>query len=227
MRRLAATVALALVAAAVLGCTGGDDDDAPATATATSTSGTAAVATAATAATAASATVTATAPTPATATAASATATSSTAAQTRAQAPATGAGGDGVPHSFATFEAALPAPGLVLTDEFEPECAGASIEPIVFVGPDSGSNARYAVWALWVYADGDALRAEWAIGADFRVTPLLEDCEPPNGFVYWNENVLVWFAGLYGSEVAPGSLPAAADEVRSHPVVQAFLGLTP
>ena len=133
---------------------------------------------------------------------------------------------DGDPFSLDDFESALPAPGLAFSDEFEPVCPGASAEPIVFTGPGVGLDEQHAVWVLWIYADRDAFKADWTVGEDFRVRPLLDGCEPPNGFVYWHENLILWFAGFYGADVAPGSLPATAEEVRSHPVVQAFLELT-
>ena len=211
MRRTAATVALALAGALVLGCIGGGSDDEPA-ATAT--------------ATAPAATTATPSPSPTGPPGPAAGATPTTTA-TPTREPTRVAGTiEGVPFSLDDFESAVPSPGLVPSDEFEPVCPGASAQPVVFTGPDGAQGERHAVWVIWVYADHDAFEAEWSVGEDFRVGPLLDGCEPPNGFVYWHENLLLWFAGYYGSEVAPGSLPATAAEVREHPVVRAFLGLT-
>ena len=217
MRRLAvgAVALLALVSVSVLGCSGGDSDDTAPAATLTATQ---AVTTSTQPPATPSATPAAPAPAPATA----------TPTPTPARAPGTTGTVvvEGNPFSLEDFESALPSPGLVFSDEFEPVCPGASGEPIVFTGSGAGMDAKHAVWVLWIYADRDAFEADWAVGEDFRVRPLLDGCEPPNGFVYWHENLILWFAGFYGSEVAPGSLPATAEEVRSHPVVQAFLELT-
>lgn len=214
MSRLAATVAVALAAAVVLGCIGADSDDVEPTATATATPPAAATATPSPTPTGPPGPAAASTPT-------------TTATTTPTPAPTRAAGTiDGDPFSLDDFESALPSPGLAPSDEFEAACLGASAEPVVFTGPDGASSERHAVWVIWVYADRDAFKADWAVGEDFRVSPLLDGCEPPNGFVYWNENLLLWFAGFYGSEVALGSLPATAAEIREHPVVRTFLELT-
>ena len=202
---------LALVSASLLGCFGGDSGETPPATTPTATQ--------------AVTTSTRTVTTPSATPAAPATATA-TPTPARAPGTASAAVADGDPFSIEDFESALPAPGLMLSDEFEPVCPGASGEPIVFTVPGVGLDEQHAVWVLWIYADRDAFDGDWAVGEDFRVRPLLDGCEPPNGFVYWHENLILWFAGLYGSEVAPGSLPATAEDVRSHPVVRTFLELT-
>lgn len=216
MRRRATTLALALAGVVLAGCLGVGSDDTEPTPTAT--------------ATAAAVTTPPPTPSPTSPPGPAATATSpatSTPTPSPTRAPTDGgASSEGDPFSLADFEAALPSPGLALSDEFEPACPGASTAPVVFTGPDGSSGEQHAVWVLWVYADRDAFEADWTVGDDFRVRSLLDGCEPPNGFVYWHENLVLWFAGFYGSEVAPGSLPAAADEVRSHPVVRTFLELT-
>ncbi|MYD65740.1 MAG: hypothetical protein F4X26_07165 [Chloroflexi bacterium] len=212
MTRLVAAVVLALAGALALACIGGGSDDAEPTATATTT-------------TQATATATPT-PSPTGPPGPAAGATPTTTATPTPTPTRVAESIDGDPFSLDDFESALPSPGLALSDEFEAACPGASAQPVVFAGPDGGSSERHAVWVLWVYADRDAFQAEWSVGEDFRVSPLLDGCAPPNGFVYWHENLLLWFAGFYGSEVAPGSLPATAAEVREHPVVRTFLGLT-
>ncbi|MDE2695833.1 MAG: hypothetical protein OXH97_04875 [Chloroflexota bacterium] len=212
MRRLAATVLLALAVAVLVGClgVGSDDDGLEPTATAT-----------------APATTTPT-PTPSpTGPPGPAAAATPTPTATPDPTPTRVAGSiDGDPFSLEDFESALPSPGIKLSDEFEPVCPGASAQPVVFTGPDGASVEKHAVWVLWVYTDHHAFEADWSVGEDFRVRPLLGGCEPPNGFVYWHENLVLWFAGFYGSDVAPGSLPATADEIREHTVVSTFLELT-
>ncbi|MYE32133.1 MAG: hypothetical protein F4X80_05680 [Chloroflexi bacterium] len=211
MRRVAATVALVLAGAVLVGCLGiGYDEEPTPTATATAP------------------VTTSPTPTPSpTGPPGPAAEATPTPTATLAPTPTRVAGSiDGDPFSLEDFESALPSPGLDLSDEFEPVCPGASTPPVVFTGPDGGSGEKHAVWVLWVYADHDAFEADWSVGEDFRVRPLLDGCEPPNGFVYWHENLVLWFVGFYGSDVAPGSLPATADEIREHPVVRTFLELT-
>lgn len=113
----------------------------------------------------------------------------------------------------------------MLTDAYEPVCPGSSVEPIVFAGTDSEDGERFAVWAFWPYPDREAFWEEWNINAEGRAEPLLDGCEPPNGYVYFNRGLLIWFVGFYGSGVEPGSPPTSRAEIRGHPVIQAFLGL--
>ncbi len=209
MRRRAVAAVLMLGAAVTLGCFGDGSNDEEPTPTATT------------------AARPATTPAPAASPTGQPSATSTVApAPTRAQGTVGGTEIEGDPFSSGDLEAALPSPGMALSDEFEPECPGASAPSVVFTGPDGASSEKHAVWVLWVYPGREAFEADWAVGEDFRVRSLLDGCEPPNGFVYWHENLLLWFAGYYGSEVAPGTLPATGDEIRGHPVVRTFLGLT-
>ena len=215
MSRRAVAVVLMLVAAVTLGCFGGGSNDEEPTPTAT-TSGRPVTTPTPSASPTGQPSPTAQ-PSPA-----------ATAASAPTSAPRTG-GGTGIqgdPFSSGDLGTALPSPGMALSDEFEPECPGASAPSVVFTGPDGASGEKHAVWVLWVYPDPDAFEADWAVGEDFRIRSLLDGCEPPNGFVYWHENLVLWFAGYYGSDVAPGSLPATSDEIRDHPVVRAFLELT-
>ena len=97
------------------------------------------------------------------------------------------------------------------------------MEGLPFVVAGDEESGRFAVWVLWVYPDSEARQDEWR--TDQRAEPLLAGCEPPNGFVYWNSNLLLWFAGFYGEDVAPGSSARSRAEVREHPVIRAFLNL--
>ncbi len=130
-----------------------------------------------------------------------------------------------LPSTFLELAAALPDDGLRLTDAYDPVCPGSSVEPIVFAGSDSGDGERFAVWVFWPYPDREAFWDEWDINSEGRAGPLLDGCEPPNGYVYFNRGLLIWFAGFYGSDVEPGSPPTSRAEVRQHPVIRAFLGL--
>ena len=228
MTRLAVTAVAVLVILAALALygrsSGGDEPVSVSTATPTPTA-------------AAPATATATStPMPPTATPAAPTATpTATASPAPTTSPVTAtptltvpASADRLlPSSFLQLAAALPGPGLALTNAYEPACPGASVEPIVFAGPDFEGGDRFAVWVFWPYRDRDAFDGEWTISAERRVEPLLAGCEPPNGFVYWNRHLLLWFVGFYGSDVDPASLPDERSEVREHPVIRAFLGLRP
>jgi hypothetical protein len=130
-----------------------------------------------------------------------------------------------LPGTFQQLAAQLPAPGLSLTDAYDPACPGSSVEPIVFAGTDSEDGGRFAVWVFWPYADREAFGEEWSISSEGRAEPLLDGCEPPNGYVYFNRGLLMWFVGFYGSGVEPGSPPTSRAEIRQHPVTRAFLGI--
>ena len=225
MRRLAVTAVAVLVILAALALYGrGDDEDPLVVSTATSTPTPAAPATATATPMAPTATPAAPTATP-TATASPAPTTSPVTATPTLTAPASA--DRLLPSSFLQLAAALPGPGLALTNAYEPACPGASVEPVVFAGPDFEDGDRFAVWVFWPYPDRDAFDGEWTINAQRRVEPLLAGCEPPNGFVYWNRHLLLWFVGFYGSGVDPASPPDERSEVREHPVIQAFLGLRP
>ena len=133
---------------------------------------------------------------------------------------------EGVPYSLADLADALAPGGVVLTDLYDPSaaCAGAAVRGLPFVASAEATAGRFAVWVLWVYPDTEARQGDWQTGQ--RAEPLVEGCEPPNGFVYWHENLLLWFIGFYGDDVEPGSPARSLEEVREHPVIRAFLGLT-
>lgn len=130
-----------------------------------------------------------------------------------------------LPGTFQQLAARVPAPGLSLTDAYDPVCPGSSVEPIVFAGTDSEGGNRFAVWVFWPYPDREAFGEEWSISSEGRAEPLLDGCEPPNGHVYFNRGLLMWFVGFYGSGVEPGSPATSPAEVRQHPVTRAFLGI--
>ena len=171
-------------------------------------------------------------PTPATATPTPAPATATPTAAPAATPPRTAptltplASADrSLPGTFQQLAARVPAPGLSLTDAYDPVCPGSSVEPIVFAGTDSEGGNRFAVWVFWPYPDREAFGEEWSISSEGRAEPLLDGCEPPNGHVYFNRGLLMWFVGFYGSGVEPGSPATSPAEVRQHPVTRAFLGI--
>ena len=226
--RVAFLVLLVVVVSAVvtLRCGGGDGEDGgdgetPTAATATATPSPAATATATATPTASPATSTRT-PTPTPTATRTAPATATPAAATPAPIAA-----EGVPYSLSDLVDALAPGGVVLTDLYDPAsaCAGAAVEGLPLVASEDATAGRFAVWVLWVYPDTEARQADWQTGQ--RAEPLVEGCEPPNGFVYWHENLLLWFIGFYGDDVEPGSPPLSREEVREHRVIRAFLGLTP
>lgn len=132
---------------------------------------------------------------------------------------------EGVPYSLSDLHDALAPGGVVPTDLYDAgsACPGTAVEGLPFVVAGDEESGRFAVWVLWVYPDSEARQDEWR--TDQRAEPLLAGCEPPNGFVYWNSNLLLWFAGFYGEDVAPGSPARNRAEVREHPVIRAFLNL--
>ena len=226
--RIAFLVLLVAVVATVvtLRCSGGDGGDGgEATPTATAT---------ASPRTERTATVTAT-PTPGPGATAAATATpratatppaTPAAPPTPAAATPPPASAEGFPYSLADLVDALAPGGVVISDRYDPAsaCAGAAVEGLPIVASDEATTGRFAVWVLWVYPDNEAREGDWQTGQ--RAEPLVEGCEPPNGFVYWHENLLLWFIGFYGDDVEPGSPPQTLEEVREHSVLRAFLGLT-
>ena len=229
MRRLAVTAVAVLVILAVLALYGRSDDDEDPVVVSTATATPTATQTRA---------VPTTTPTPAPATATPGTPTatptpSATPSPTPSPTPTapsltpTASASTVLSTSFVQLAAVLAEPGVALTNAFEPACPGASVEPIVFVGPDFEGGDRFAVWVFWPYPDRDAFDEEWAINEQRRAEPLLAGCDPPNGFVYFNRHLLMWFVGFYGSDVDPGSPPNYRTEVREHPVAQGFLGLRP
>ena len=133
---------------------------------------------------------------------------------------------EGFPYSLSDLADALAPGGIEETDLYDPAsaCAGAAVGGVPFVVAGDAATERFAVWVLWVYPDSEARQGDWQTGQ--RAEPLVEGCEPPNGFVYWNNNLLLWFIGFWGDDIPPASPPVSREEVREHPVIRAFLGLT-
>ena len=224
MRRALAALALAALLA---GC-GGGDGGAEGTAAPPSPPGPAAAAPSP-AASAAAVPVATAAPVPSPSPTAAAAPPPAAPPPTAATPPEAGAlsGAAGAPYSIDDLAAAL-APGRMRpSDRYEPSCPGAAVAGAPFALDGNGADERFAVWVLWAYPDAAALAAEWSVAPGQAPEPLIEGCEPPNGFVYWHENLLLWFAGFHEAGGSAGAPPLAAAEVREHAVVRAFLGLTP
>ena len=209
----------AVVAVIAIGCGGGDDGGEEATPTATAAPSPAAATRTATA------TATPT-PTPTPTATPAATRTPTPAATPTPLAMPASLNAEGIPYSVSDLVSALAPGGIVLTDLYDPAsaCAGAAVEGLPFVASEDATAERFAVWVLWVYPDSEARSADWQTGQ--RAEPLVEGCEPPNGFIYWHGNLLLWFAGFYGPDLPPASPPVSREEVREHAVIRAFLGLT-
>ena len=223
--RAALLALLALAAVLAIACGGDGESEATPTATAAAT----APAATSTATPAQTATPTATRPPSPAATPAATSTPAPTATATATPTPAAGpapVAAEGVPYSLSDLADALAPGGIEASGLYDPAaaCAGAAVEGVPFVAAGDASAERFAVWVLWVYPDVEAREGDWRTGQ--RAEPLVEGCEPPNGFVYWNENLLLWFSGFFGDAVEPGSPPLSLEEVREHPVVRAFLGLT-
>lgn len=225
-------VVAVVVAVIAIRCGGDDGDDGAGEATPTATAAGAGAATATPAATR-TATGTAATTTPAATTTSTAAPTSaptaisvSTATPSPTPATPTQIDAEGVPYSLSDIADALAPGGVVLTDLYDPSavCAGAAVEGLPIVAAEEAASGRFAVWVLWVYPDTEAREGDWQTGQ--RAEPLVAGCEPPNGFVYWHENLLIWFIGFYGDDVEPASPARSREEVRDHPVIRAFLGLT-
>ena len=223
LSRAAFVVLLIAVVAAIITirCSGGGDEGGEATPTATATPSPAAARPTATA----TATPTPT-PTPTPNATPTATRTPTATAAPTGLATPTSLDAEGIPYSVSDLVSALAPGGIVLTDLYDPSsaCAGAAVEGLPFVASGEATAGRYAVWVLWVYPDSEARQGDWQTGQ--RAEPLVEGCEPPNGFIYWHANLLLWFVGFYGDDVAPGSPPLSREEVREHTVIRAFLGLS-
>ena len=223
-------VVAVVVAVIALRCGGADGDDGAGEATATAAGAGAATATPAATRTA---TGTAATTTPAATTTSTAAPTSaptaisvSTATPSPTPATPTQIDAEGVPYSLSDMAEALAPGGVVLTDLYDPSavCGRAAVEGLPIVAAEEAASGRFAVWVLWVYPDTEAREGDWQTGQ--RAEPLVAGCEPPNGFVYWHENLLIWFIGFYGDDVEPASPARSREEVRDHPVIGAFLGLT-
>ena len=131
---------------------------------------------------------------------------------------------EGFPFGTAEVRAAAEAGGFgfQLVDERPPLCERSAVEGHAFwsanlAGADSGP-----LLVLWVYADLDALEADWDIAPGSAPSPRF-DCELPSGFVYWHENLVMaletWLASGF-------DVPIGDEAPREHVAIQGFLSLT-
>lgn len=229
MRR-ALTAGFTLVGLLALACLGGDDDvDLTLLLTATPTP---------TPTTVASPTVTAT-PTPTPTPAAIATAgPTATAAATPVPAPTPTPSPDdltGLP--FSTHDVRLAVEGAGYTfwtadrEGFrdllpDPFCRETAVPGLSFWSANKQGSDFGPVYVLWVYPDIEALRADWDATHGERPELLVEGCELPYGFVWWNANAVMAFQAFLGPG-GLGGLGSSVDGPADFPAVPAFLGLGP
>ena len=128
---------------------------------------------------------------------------------------------EGFPFSTADVRASVEARGFsfqAVTDR-DPTCGDASVEVHLFwsanlAGADSGP-----LLALWVYADPDALTADWSVEPGSAPEPRFA-CALASGFVYWNENLVMtletWLAAGF-------DVPIGIENPSEHAAVQGFL----
>ena len=211
-------VLLALAGLLVLACFGGGDDDGPVLLTRTPTPAATATASPATATTTATATATSTPTvTPA-------------ARPTPVPAPTVPpAAGDvaGFPFSTPDVRAAIEGAGVtfIALEDRAAICPGASVASQIYWTAGAATDFG-AAFAFWVYPNTEAVEADWEVAPGERPRSLIPGCEAGQGFVYWNENLVLAFAfrlsagqelPLEGHRASPGD----------HPAVAAFLQLTP
>jgi hypothetical protein len=112
-----------------------------------------------------------------------------------------------------------------LIEEREVPCAGSAVRGHPYWSANLAGSDFGPLFVLWVYPDIEALRKDWDAVPGEAPKPQF-DCEPPSGFVYWNENLImafdVWFSlgeaiFLEGHWKSPSDMPA----------VEAFLELVP
>jgi hypothetical protein len=108
----------------------------------------------------------------------------------------------------------------------EPLCPQTSVPELsVWSGNLAGSDFG-PVLVLWLYPSEATLRQEWDVSGE-HPRPLLDGCELPTEFAYWNGNAILAFEiwlGL-GEEFSVDEHDESPDD---HPAVRAFLNdLTP
>ena len=112
-----------------------------------------------------------------------------------------------------------------LIEEREAPCAGSAVPGYPYWSANLAGSDFGPVFVLWVYPNVEALRKDWDAVPGEAPTPRF-DCEPPSGFIYWNENLImvfdVWFSL---GEALP--LENHWESPSDMPAVEAFLELVP
>ena len=215
-----ALLALALVGLLALACTGGDDG-VPVLLTRTPTPE--ATATGTPTATPTAATTPTATPTPRPTRVPAATATPTPRA-TPAPSPDDLAG-----EPFSTHDVRLAVEGANYSfwrTEVTPFCPETAVEGQAFWSANLLGSDFGPVYVLWIYPDAEALQADWLVMPGERPELLVEGCELPFGFVWWNENAVMAFQTFLGPEGQSG-LGSTESGPGEWPAVPAFLELTP
>ncbi len=136
---------------------------------------------------------------------------------------------EGAPFSAVALAAAVEAAGGRFEPlPGEPWCAETSIAGRRYRASADASSSFGAVFVLWAYPGAEALRGDWRAEAGSSPEPLTA-CEPPSGYTYWHENLVLSFSHYLddGEELAAwahGRPPR--EEPASEAAIAAFLGLT-
>jgi hypothetical protein len=133
----------------------------------------------------------------------------------------------GVPFSTHDVRLAVEAAGYSFwRTDVVPFCLETAVPGQAFWSANLAGSDFGPVFVLWIYPDTEAVQADWRVAPRERPELLVEGCELPYGFVWWNENAVMAFQvfvslgeeyGLEDTERLPTEFPA----------VQAFLELSP
>ena len=134
----------------------------------------------------------------------------------------------GFPFSTSDLRQALEIAGYSFSgvEERAPICPQTSVPELPFWSPNLAGNDSGPILVLWVYPTFEALEADWEAEPGAPPKPLLDGCELPTGFVYWNQNLVLVFEtwsslGVESPVDIDGRIPS------EHPAVTAFLSMTP
>ena len=220
--RHALTAALALIGVLALACLG-DDDDGDAVQLRTPTLTPTASETPSPTATAAAT------PAPVTTATARATATPVPAPTAPLRPVPTPASADLAGSPFSTHDVRVAVEGANYSfwpADVEPFCLETAVPGLPFWSANLAGSDFGPVYMLWVYPDLEALRADWQVTPGERPELLVEGCELPYGFVWWNENAVMAFQVFLGPDGESG-LAGSATGPAEFPAVRAFLELAP
>lgn len=113
-----------------------------------------------------------------------------------------------------------------LRERSETLCPGTSVEGRAYWSANRAGTDFGPIFTLWVYPNAGALGEDWEAKPGEAPVSRVEDCEPPGGFVYWTNNVVLAFTSwLSAGEELP--LEGHYESPGDHPAVRAFLELSP
>ncbi len=134
----------------------------------------------------------------------------------------------GLPFSTADLRQAVETAGYSFSgvETRKPLCPHTSVPELPFWSANLAGGDAGPILVVWVYPSLEALAAEWEAEAGAPPKPLLEGCDLPTGFVYWNQNLVLVFEtwsslGVESPVDIEGRLPS------EHPAIIAFLSMTP